>query len=103
MRIPVNVGGDSGTNVGRHSGSSWAVSRRLMLAADYLLLRGIRRQGFFPFAHRFTFEFEPMGSAQEAIQQGVSDGWVIAQVRMPMSDRQLAGQERRTPAVASRI
>jgi hypothetical protein len=60
-----------------------------MLAADYLLLRGIRRQGFFSFAQRLTFEFEPMSGAQEAIQQGVSDSWVIAQVSVPMSHREL--------------
>ena len=71
-----------------------------MLAADYLLLRGIRRQGFFPFARRFSFEFQPMSGAQEAIQQGISDSWVIAQVSMPMSDRQLAGQQGGTAAVA---
>jgi hypothetical protein len=46
-----------------------------MPAADYLLLRSILRQGFFAFAHRFTFEFQPMGSAQESIQQGISDSW----------------------------
>jgi hypothetical protein len=37
VRIPVIVGSDSGTNVGRHFGSSWAVRRGLMLANDYLL------------------------------------------------------------------
>jgi hypothetical protein len=30
-----------------------------------------------------------MSGAQEAIQQGISHGWVIAQVSMPMSNRQL--------------
>src|SRR6266508_5850226 len=68
--------------------------------AEYLLLRGIRRQGFFPLAHRFTFEFQPMGSAQEAIQKGISHSWIIAQVSMPMCNRQLTGNECRTPAVA---
>ncbi len=49
-----------------------------MLAAECLLLGGRGRQGFFAFAHGFTFEFEAMGGAQEAIQQGIGHRWVIA-------------------------
>jgi hypothetical protein len=77
VRIPVIVGSDSGIIVGSHSGSSWAVRRGLMLAAECLQLGGSGRQDFFAFAHGFAFEFEPMGSAQEAIQQGVSHRGVI--------------------------
>jgi len=72
LLIPVIVSGDSGIIVGRHSGSSWAVRRGLMLAAECLLLRSIGRQGFFALAHGFTLEFEMVGGDQEAIQQGLS-------------------------------
>ena len=56
-------------------------------------LRLSSRQGFFAFAQRLTFQFEAMGGAEEAIQQSVGDGRIIAQISMPMSNRQLAGEQ----------
>lgn len=40
-----------------------------------------------------------MSSAQEAIQQGVSRGRVIAEVSVPISNRQLAGNDGGTATV----
>ena len=72
LRIPVIVGGDSGSNVGSDSGRLWAASAAMLVAVLYLLFRALSVKLFpvlfLPFAQGLAFEFEPMGGTQETIQ-----------------------------------
>ena len=52
-----------------------------------------------PFAQRLTFEFQPMGGTQETIQQSISDRRILTQISMPVSNRELAGNQRRAAPV----
>jgi hypothetical protein len=56
------------------------------------------RQRLTGLAERIALEFEAMGAGQEAVEQSVGDGWLV-QVRVPGTDRQLAGDDRRAGAV----
>jgi len=51
------------------------------------------------FTHRFSFEVELVGAVHEPVEDGVGEGRV-AEVVVPMLDRKLAGDERRTSADA---
>jgi hypothetical protein len=69
-----------------------------MLAAAYLLFRALSVKLFpvllLPFAEGLALEFEPMSRTQETIQQSISHGGILTEISMPMSDRELAGNQR---------
>lgn len=71
-----------------------------MLAAAYLLFRALSVKLFpvlfLPFAQGLTFEFEPMGGAQETVQQSICHRGILTQISMPVSNWELAGNQRGT-------
>ena len=58
----------------------------------------IRRRRF-AFAQRFAFEFDPVGVVDQPIQNGVGHGG-IGDDFVPLVNRELAGNERGTLALA---
>ena len=50
-------------------------------------------------AHRVAFEGKTIGVMHQAIEDGIGDG-AVAEISVPLLDRQLAGDERGTPVVA---
>ena len=76
------------------------LQERQALVHGILLCGDSVRQFGRRFAHGFSFEQDFMGIVEQAIQNGVGHGRIPAQKGMPVVNRELAGNQRRTCVVA---